>query len=146
MSDAVTVIMNNYQEISFDLFDSARCKAMFVKIKNVCGGHDIILHKNLCINYNFYQWNEKSVNRNDSFNYSDCISDDTHGSSRLADEAAKHDYNGYDHTYHNADITTNHRDTANYPAMEYCKSLSNDYNGYKGYLPAMGELLFLVNS
>jgi len=53
------------------------------------------------------------------------------------------DFNGYEHTYANADITANGRDISQYPAFEYC--IKNSLSGYEGYLPAFGELKFLID-
>jgi len=57
---------------------------------------------------------------------------------------AYNDYNGYEHTYNNLNIkNTEYND---YPAFKYCIDLSDDFDGYAGYLPAMGELKLLYDS
>jgi len=55
------------------------------------------------------------------------------------------DYNGFEHTYNNTDIITKNRDLSQYPIFNKINEINRIIpSNYKCYLPAAGELNFLL--
>jgi len=55
-----------------------------------------------------------------------------------------YDYDGYINTYNNINIEN--KQYMNYPAFKYCVSLNDKYPDYEVYLPAAGELHFIIDN
>jgi len=135
-SNTIILILDDYSEIPLDMFNKDIHKILLIKIKNNICGHDIIFHKDIKISKGI-QWNETEVDE-ETFNKTECVK--ANGSSYW--EAVRKNCDGYEHTYNNINIKDD--DDDNYPAFKYCKYKS--LLGYKGYLPAIGELMFMCEN
>jgi len=143
--NALTFIKYDGTELALHEYDEGDKYVQFIKFKNIkdCE-HPIIIHKDLLID-KWLTWNDKDVNVK-KFSTKDCV---------FGYDNVKKDFNGYEHTYNNANIgdysvckmphvyfIDNYQ---NYPALKSAISIdySKEFDGYRSYLPAIGELLFL---
>lgn len=146
LSDILCLITYDNEEVSFDNADDYDIK--FIKIKNNITGHDIILHKDLLISgihNDKLEWNKTYVHQN-FFNNIDCISCTKQPKLPLEEvkKIVVYDYDGYINTYNNINIEN--KQYMNYPAFKYCVSLNDKYPDYEVYLPAAGELHFIIDN
>jgi len=128
--------MSDNSELSLcDINNVNRTDVKYIKFQGFddCE-HPIIIHKNLLIK-NFKEDNNKWLKKklwptpSKSYNDFDCINNQklglTGGLYTMQSnhdkmiKAASYDFNGYEHTYNNADITSNNRKLSNYPAIDY---------------------------
>jgi len=122
------IILIDGSEMPLNLFDKTIHIPKWIELKNLkdCN-HSIILHKNVLSEV--HQWQIECIDP-DIFDNTDCITNST---------LALSDYNGYEHTYNNANIKYNERMTAFNRVTSVIES-----DDYKGYLPAISELWFLM--
>jgi len=122
-------------EISLDELDSLDT-VEFINFK-ACeenGFHDTIIKADMLIAG--CQWCTKSqiMQLKRIFDNKECVNV----------EDAKNDFEGYNHTYNNINIVKNELNIYNYPAFDYCINDITHNNDYGCYLPAAGQLLFLL--
>ncbi|WQJ53956.1 MAG: hypothetical protein [Wendovervirus sonii] len=138
-SNAALFILKDGSEISWnEINDSTNVE--FIKIINSECGHPIIFHKNIKSSNNSMSWADnfhlfERPEKSDTY-----FNMENYNMSREEMKSyAKRDFDGYEHTseiLHNSNLKN-----ACYYAAEYTVQQSSE--GYTGYLPALGEIIFL---